>query len=85
MEAYVRTVEGMMRDVDEREAFTKWFIRKGYRAYCTEYWILGFVCPWWVKILAIFLFSPSVYYYEKMKEAEKGMIWKGVRQNDSDH
>ena len=54
-----------------RRRFTKWYVRKGYGAGLIdtdELVKLVLSCPWWVKILAIFLFSPSIYYYERKKQ-----------------
>ena len=49
-----------------RRRFTKWYVKKGYGI---GYYDIGYgpeigfyLCPWWVEILAIFLFSPSVYF-----------------------
>lgn len=48
-----------------RTKFTKWYYRKGYRA---DYdGNLVFECPWWVRLLATYLLSPSVYYHESFK------------------
>lgn len=56
---------------DFRTRFTKWYYRKGYRmlykhsdndeGLTAE---LIFFCPWWVRLLVEFFFSPSVYYRE---------------------
>ena len=56
---------------DFRARFTKWYCRKGYRmlykhstnddGLVAE---LIFFCPWWVRLLVEFFFSPSVYYRE---------------------
>lgn len=57
--------------MDLRTKFTKWYYRKGYRmspvfpAYGVGHIELIFVCPWWVKPLTWWLFSPSVYYAEQ--------------------
>lgn len=54
-----------------RERFTKWYYQKGYRAAYRDCTIgkpeieLVFYCPWWVRPLVWFLWSPSVYYYEQ--------------------
>lgn len=47
-----------------REKFTKWYVRKSYRIGYVDS-DLVYVCPGWVKLLAYFFFSPSVYYAEK--------------------
>ena len=50
--------------------FTKWYYRKGYRMeyepvdYADGVGRLTYICPWWVRPLASWLFSPSVYYHE---------------------
>ena len=55
---------------DFRSKFTKWYYRKGYRM---EYKTcdfgdgvaeLIFRCPWWVRPLVEWFFSPCVYYQE---------------------
>lgn len=54
-----------------RKKFTKWYYRKGYRMmwatclYGDGVSEMIFSCPWWVKPLVEFLFSPSVYYAEE--------------------
>lgn len=51
-----------------REKFTKWYVRKGYTMdwACCDFGdgIANFIftCPFLVKPLAYFLFSPCVYY-----------------------
>lgn len=48
-----------------RQRFTKWYVRKGYRMeYEDGAAELIFTCPWWVRLLAGFFFSPSIYYKE---------------------
>lgn len=46
-----------------REQFTKWYYNRGY-----EIWYsgekMGFTCPFWVRPVAEFLISPSVYFHE---------------------
>ena len=55
---------------DFRAKFTRWYYRKGYRMfyvpcdYGDGVGSMSFVCPWWVRILAGWFFSPSVYYRE---------------------
>ena len=55
---------------DFRTRFTKWYYRKGYRMiykpcnYADGVAELIFCCPWWVRLLVGFFFSPSVYYNE---------------------
>jgi hypothetical protein len=47
-----------------RQRFTKWYAQKyGYGP-----------GPWWVKILLVFLFSPSVYYYVLAEKIESEMV-----------
>lgn len=60
-----------------RERFTKWYFRKGYRM---EYRSnsptdveLIFRCPFWVRPLVEYLFSPSVYYREIRND-----VWEAV-------
>lgn len=54
-----------------RKKFTKWYYRKGYRMmWVTSHYGNGvhemiFSCPWWVRPLVEFFFSPSVYYAEE--------------------
>lgn len=64
-----------MRTLSEK--FTKWYCRKGYTIVwepfteCGKDYIrydagvLIYNCPSWVKILAKYLFIPSVYFREK--------------------
>ena len=65
---------------DFRTSFTKWYRNKGYRF---NYEFSGFNdgdavemtfhCPWWVRLMTFFFFSPSVYLHETItakKEAE---------------
>ena len=53
-----------------RQRFTKWYYRKGYRMfykpcdYGDDVAELIFDCPWWVRPLVEWFFSPSVYYGE---------------------
>jgi hypothetical protein len=52
-----------------RERFTKWYYRKGYRMIyvpCTYAKVaeMIFTCPWWVRPLVYFFFSPCAYYRE---------------------
>lgn len=54
---------------DFRAKFTKWYYRKGYRmSYRSgEYGIVAeliFHCPFWIRPLVEWFFSPSVYYRE---------------------
>lgn len=57
--------------IDLRKKFTKWYYRKGYRMmwhtcpYGDGVSEMIFSCPWWVKPLVEFFFSPSVYYAEE--------------------
>lgn len=47
-----------------KQRFTTWYANKyGYGP-----------GPWWVKILRIFLFSPSVYYYVLAEKLENEMV-----------
>lgn len=54
-----------------RKKFTKWYYHKGYRMmytacpYSDGVAEMIFSCPWWVKPLVKFFFSPSVYYAEE--------------------
>lgn len=52
---------------DLRARFTKWYYRKGYRMdyrpYNTE---LIFHCPWLLRPLVYFFFSPCAYYRESL-------------------
>lgn len=60
--------------IDLRKKFTKWYYHKGYtmKPKTCDYFDgvaeLVFRCPWWVRPLAYFLFSPSVYYAEFLEE-----------------
>lgn len=53
-----------------RAKFTKWYYRKGYRMsyrsceYGDGVAELIFHCPFWVRPLVEWFFSPSVYYRE---------------------
>ena len=55
---------------DFRTKFTKWYFRKGYRMTykprtCDDDIAeLIFHCPWWVRPVVEFFFSPCVYYRE---------------------
>lgn len=54
-----------------RHKFTKWYYRKGYRMiwstcdYADGVSEMIFYCPWWVRPLVEYFFSPSVYYAEE--------------------
>ena len=62
------------RITELRERFTKWYYRKGYRAYYKDVSFgfseieLVFQCPWYIKPLVYILWSPSVYYEEFGRE-----------------
>lgn len=63
-----------------RRAFTKWYIKRGYRfGYdigsnaIKAYWI----CPFWVKPLRIF-FSPSIYFASYMSENIAKWVQEGI-------
>ena len=62
---------------DFRARFTKWYYHKGYRAeyihcdYGDGIAEVMFICPLWVRLLAEFFFSPSIYYYEYYLERFK--------------
>lgn len=53
-----------------RTKFTKWYYRKGYRMewqrcdYADGVAAMIFVCPFWVRPLVSFFFSPTTYYRE---------------------
>lgn len=55
-----------------RENFTKWYYKKGYRIEYKPLQLSGgasvaeliFKCPFWVRPLASWFFSPCVYYRE---------------------
>lgn len=53
-----------------RSKFTKWYYRKGYRMeyrtcdYADGVAEMIFTCPFYVKPLVYFFFSPCVYYRE---------------------
>lgn len=53
---------------DFRTKFTTWYVRKGYRMTCkpsfTTVIEMDFQCPWWVRLLTSWFFSPCVYYQE---------------------
>ena len=59
---------------DIRQRFTKWYYRKGYRmiykpvTYDDGTGELIFICPWYVRPLVEYLFSPCVYYREAAYE-----------------
>ena len=61
-----------------RSKFTKWYYRKGYRMgykpcdYGDGVAELIFHCPWYVRPLVYWLFSPSVYYNEYGRELVEG-------------
>ena len=61
---------------DFRTKFTKWYYRKGYRmvyvpcSYGTIVPEMIFICPWWVRPLVYFLFSPCAYYQESGYELD---------------
>ena len=54
-----------------RAKFTRWYYRKGYRMswvtcpYADGVSEMIFRCPWWLRPLVTFLFSPSIYYAEE--------------------
>lgn len=61
-----------MNDLAQR--FTKWYYQKGYRMrYRHETVELVFYCPWWVRPLVYFLFSPSTYYHLAGYEFGEGL------------
>lgn len=53
-----------------RSKFTKWYYRKGYRmeyrAYDGSEFVaeMIFTCPFYIRPLVYFFFSPCVYYHE---------------------
>jgi hypothetical protein len=53
-----------------RSKFTRWYYNKGYRMKWDNcdfpLGVIGmiFYCPWWVRPLVYYLFSPCVYYRE---------------------
>lgn len=53
-----------------RQRFTKWYYRKGYRMewrscdYGDGVGEMVFHCPFWVRPLVYFFFSPCAYYRE---------------------
>lgn len=53
-----------------RTKFTKWYYRKGYKLdyervdYSDDIGRIVYACPWWVKPLATYFFSPWVYFHE---------------------
>ena len=60
-----------MRMNDFTTKFTKWYYRKGYRMVykpCdyadSAAGELIFICPWWVRPMVEWFFSPCVYYSE---------------------
>ena len=63
-----------------RERFTKWYYRKGYRMkykpcdYGSCVAELIFFCPWWVRPLVEWLFSPCVYYRESGYDLANGFL-----------
>lgn len=65
---------------DFRTRFTKWYYRKGYRMmykpcnYTDGVAELIFYCPLWVRLLAEFFFSPSVYYSEAGSDFAENFI-----------
>lgn len=59
-----------------REKFTKWFVKKGY---IFAYIHLGgfkdvYLCPWYIKPIAYFLLSPSVYFQERGKQIVEWLL-----------
>lgn len=58
--------------MDFRTKFTKWYYKKGYKI---DFEVVGFadgvgqmvyLCPWWIKPLTAYFFSPTVYFNEEM-------------------
>ena len=60
--------------IDLRKKFTKWYYRKGYRMawdpcdYADGVAAMIFDCPFWVRPLVYFFFSPCTYYREARYE-----------------
>lgn len=54
--------------MDFRTKFTKWYYRKGY----TVDWDgqIVFLCPWWVRPLTAYFFSPYVYVVETLADIQ---------------
>lgn len=60
---------------DFRTRFTKWYYRKGYRMrYKPNDTELIFRCPFWVRPIVYYFFSPSVYYREASYEFTDGLL-----------
>lgn len=62
---------------DFRQHFTKWYYHRGYRmAYIPCNYVgmseMIFICPWWVRPLVEWFFSPCVYYSEAGYELSQG-------------
>jgi hypothetical protein len=51
--------------MDFRTKFTKWYYRKGYTVDYDGQMV--FLCPWWVRPLTAYFFSPIVYFQESME------------------
>lgn len=63
-----------------RTKFTKWYYRKGYKV-CYKPRTVGggiervaYICPWWVRPLTAYFFSPSVYYAEAWEHNKRMLV-----------
>jgi hypothetical protein len=55
--------------MDFRTKFTKWYYRKGYKIdYADGIGRIVYICPWWVKPLTAYFFSPSAYFQEALAD-----------------
>ena len=62
-----------MTDLAQR--FTKWYYQNGYRMeYQYETTELMFHCPWWVRPIVYFLFSPCTYHHLAGYEFSEGFM-----------
>lgn len=63
--------------MDFRTKFTKWYYRKGYKLnyervdYADSVGRVVYTCPWWVKPLTAYFFSPSVYFEARRDDMRK--------------
>lgn len=54
-----------------RTKFTKWYYKRGYKIdYADGIGRIVYICPWWVKPLTAYFFSPYVYVVETLADIQ---------------